>query len=68
MYKRGNKIAPLWHACLTSLGTSAKGAQFYYPTRTYPAIPFFTIFPFLKHCAISSYFPIFEDDDESIRK
>ena len=47
---RGNKIAPLWHTCLASLGTRAKGVQFYCPSRTYPAIPYCTIFPFLEHC------------------
>ena len=41
---RGNKIAPLQHTCLTSLGTCAKGVQFYCPSHTYPAIPYCTIF------------------------
>ena len=31
-------------------GTHAKGMQFYFPSRTYPAIPYSTIFPFLAHC------------------
>ena len=47
---RTNKIAPLRDACLTSLGTCAKGVQFYFPSRTYAAIPYYcTIFPFLAH-------------------
>ena len=41
-YLRGNKIAPLW----PSLGACAKGVQFYCPYRTYPAIPYCTIFHF----------------------
>ena len=36
----GNKIAFLWHTCLPSLGTCAKGVQFCCPSRTYPAIPY----------------------------
>ena len=48
---RGNKIAPLWHTCLTLLSTCAKGVQFNCPSRTHPAIPYCPIFPFLAHCA-----------------
>ena len=33
---------------LTSLGACAKEVQFYWPSRTYPAIPYCTIFPFLE--------------------
>ena len=43
---RGNKIAPL-----PSLGTFAKGVQFYCRSRNYPEIPYCTIFPFLAHFA-----------------
>ena len=43
------QIAPLWHSCLTLLGTCAKGGQFYCPSRIYPAIPYCSIFPFLDH-------------------
>ena len=32
---RGNKIAPLQHTCLTSLGICAKGVQCHCPSRTY---------------------------------
>ena len=46
---RGNKIAPLRHAWIASLSTYAKGVQFYCPSRTYPAIPYCTTFPFLAH-------------------
>ena len=45
---RGNKIAPLWHICLALLSTCAEGVQFYCPSRTYPAIPYCTIFQLLK--------------------
>ena len=48
---RGNKIAPLQHAWLTSLSMCAKGVQFYCPSCTYPAIPYCTISPFLAHSA-----------------
>ena len=27
-----------------------KGVQFYFPSRTYPAIPYCTSFPILEHC------------------
>ena len=40
MCLRGNTIAPLRHAFLASLGTCAKGVQFYCPSRTYPAISY----------------------------
>ena len=39
---RVNKIAPLWHVCLTSLSTCAKRVQFYCPSRIYPGIPYYT--------------------------
>ena len=55
---RGNEIASLWHAFLASLGTCAIGVQFYCPplvSRTYPAIPYCTIFPFIAHCAADEY-------------
>ena len=50
---RRNKIAPLQHLCLASLGTCAKGVQFYCPSCTYSAIPYFIalFFHFLAHCA-----------------
>ena len=51
---RGNKIAPLQHSCLTLLSTSTKGVQFYCPSRTYPSIPFCTIFPLLEYCVVHS--------------
>ena len=41
---RGNKIALLQHTCLASLGTCGKGVQFHYPSRTYAAIPYCTLF------------------------
>ena len=47
---RSNKIVPLWHACLASLSTCAKGVQFYCPSGTYSTIPYCAIFPFLIHC------------------
>ena len=52
---RGNKIAPVQHSCLTSLGTCAEGMQFYCPSRTYAAIPYCIIFPFLAYCR-ATYF------------
>ena len=37
--------------CIPSSCTCAKGVQFYSPSRTYPAILYCTIFPFLaQHC------------------
>ena len=48
---RDNKIAPLQHVCLASLSTCTKMVQFYCPSRTYPAIPYCTIFPFLAYYA-----------------
>ena len=44
---RGNKIAPLQYSCLTFLDTCAKRVHFYWPSHTYPAIPYCTIFPFV---------------------
>ena len=52
-YAMGNKIAPLWRAWLASLGTYAKGVQFYCPSCTYLAISYCPIFPFLVHCVRS---------------
>ena len=46
----GNKIEPLWHTCLTLLGTCAKGVQYYCPSYTCPAIPYCTIFLILEAC------------------
>ena len=57
--ERGNEIAPIRHACLTSCYTCAKGVQFYCPSRTYAAIPYCTIFPFLEHCE--------KEEDRTIR-
>ena len=37
---RVNKIAPLWHTCLTSLSACAEGGQLYCPSCTYAAIPY----------------------------
>ena len=37
---------------LASLSTCVKGVQFYCPSRTSPAIPYCTIFPFLAHCGM----------------
>ena len=48
--ERGNKIAPIQHACLASLSSCANIMQFYFPSLTYPAIPYCTIFPFLEQC------------------
>ena len=39
-----------------ALGTSAKGVQFYCPSRTYTAIRYWTIFPFLaQHYEVEHY-------------
>ena len=34
--------------------TCAEGVQFYCPSRTHPAIPYRTFFPFLDHCATTT--------------
>ena len=51
---RGNRIAPLQHAYLSSLGTCAKGVQFYCPSHTYRAI---------HYCSIFSIFSSLSDDE-----
>ena len=52
---RGNKIASLQSACLSSLGTCAEGVQFYCSSHTYAAIPFCNIFPFLEHSNVAEW-------------
>ena len=39
---RGEKISSLWHAGLALLGPCAKGVQFFCPSRTYQAIPYYS--------------------------
>ena len=62
-----NKIAPLWHACLTSLGACAEGVQIYCPCCTFPAILYCTMVPIFRALWIVTFLVVHMGRSEKVR-